>query len=84
MTHPTRFAIYRDRSPLAGPVYLGDVLAVDRDAAERDGATQYGAPVVAQRTTSRAPSPALERALRSVTRRDRGRTETHRYPPRKS
>ena len=49
MTHPTRFAIYRDRSPLAGPVYLGDVLAVNRDAAERDGATQYGAPDVPAR-----------------------------------
>lgn len=64
-----RWAIYRD-SLLTGPSYLGDVLATDRDAAERLGAATYGGAVLAQRTASREPSPALERALRSVTKRD--------------
>lgn len=74
MSAQIRWAIYRD-SLLTGPSYLGDVLAGDRVAAERLGAQQYGGRVVAQRTTSREPSPALARALRSVTQRDRGQQQ---------
>lgn len=76
MSAETRWAIHRDRAPFS-PIYLGDVLAADRPAAERLGAQQYGAPVVALRTPAREASPALERALRkasrSVTHRDPGR-----------
>lgn len=72
-----RFAVYRDRSPFE-PTYLGEVLAVDRDAAVRDGEKTFGGAVVAMRASgsaAKAPTPELERALakveRSATRRNR-------------
>lgn len=63
-----RWAIYR--AQLSGLTYLGDVLASDREAAERLGSATYGGTVQAMRVPSREPSPALERALRAVTKRD--------------
>jgi hypothetical protein len=68
-----RFAIYRDRRPFA-PIYLGDVLADDAGTAELRAAATYGGRVLVQRNAiARSASPALERALRTVTIRDRGR-----------
>lgn len=65
-----RFAVYRDRAPQS-PIYLGDVLAADRDAAAARGALLYGGRVVVHRSAKAgAVSPELERAVRSVTRRD--------------
>jgi hypothetical protein len=60
-------------------VFLGEVLAVDREAAERDGEKLYGGSVVAMRASgsASAPNPALERALagavRAAARQKRGR-----------
>lgn len=77
-----RWSVYRDRSPLADPLYLGDVEALDKCSAITAGERLHGTPVVAHRSTG-APSPAslalLERAVRraekrrGMTNRDRGR-----------
>lgn len=75
MTAAIRWAVYRASLLDPAPIYLGDVLAADRDQAERLGAATYGGAVVAQRTPSREPSPALERALRAVTGRNRERQQ---------
>ena len=65
-----RWAVYRDRAPQS-PIYLGDVLAPDRDAAEQRGAQLYRGRVVVHRSPKPgAVSPELERAVRSVTKRD--------------
>jgi hypothetical protein len=70
MSARLRFAVYRDRAPLS-PVYLGDVLAADRDAAERAGASTYGGRVVVHRSAKEGHvSPELERVVRAVTKRD--------------
>lgn len=65
-----RWAVYRPT--LATPVYLGDVIAVDREAALRAGLLKFGGATVAvHQTPSRAASPALERELRKMARADR-------------
>jgi hypothetical protein len=81
MSSALRFAVYRDRSPLA-PTYLGDVLANDREAAVRAGESQFGKPVVAHRTSDvprLAPPPQLERAVAALERR-RSRGHFNRPP----
>ena len=70
MTDRLRFAIYRDRAPFS-PIYLGDVLANDQRTAQLRAEAIFGSRVLVQRSsTTREASPALERALRGVTRRD--------------
>lgn len=71
-----RFAVYRNRFPLA-PAYLGEVLAVDRADAEQLGAAAFGGSVVAMRASGSAVTSAaiaLEHAIarvqRSAARRD--------------
>lgn len=72
MTVALRFAVYRDRTPLS-PIYLGDVLAPDRDTAQLRGAQVFGGRVVVHRSAKPGTvSPELERAVRGVTKRDRG------------
>jgi len=71
MSGRLRFAVYRDRTPLT-PIYLGDVLAPDRDEAERAGASTYGGRVVAHRSAKPGEvSAALERVVRRVEKRQR-------------
>lgn len=68
MSELLRWAVYRDS--MRGPSYLGDVLAIDRDAAVRAGGQTFGGAVVAHRTSKPgAVSPLLERAVRSAERR---------------
>lgn len=81
MSELLRWAVYRDS--MRGPSYLGDVLAIDRDAAVRAGAQTFGGAVVAHRSSKPgAVSPLLERAVRSaerrrgVTKRDSGRARS--------
>jgi hypothetical protein len=64
-----RWAVYRPT--LAAPVYLGDVIAVDREAAIRAGLLKFGGTVAVHRTPARDASPALERALRKMARAER-------------
>lgn len=72
MSARLRWAVYRDRAPQT-PIYLGDVLALDREAAQRDGTALYGGRVVVHRSAKPGDaSPALERAVRTVTKRDAG------------
>lgn len=66
-----RWAVYRDA--LRGPSYLGDVLARDREHAVQLGTITYGGAVVAHRSPKAGSvSPLLERAVRTMTKRDRG------------
>lgn len=66
-----RFAVYRPT--LRGPIYLGDVLAVDRDAAVAKGIETYGGEVAAHRATAVTPASTqlLERAVQALATRRR-------------
>lgn len=66
-----RFAVYRPT--LRGPIYLGDVLAVDRDAAVAQGIETYGGEVAAHRATAVTPASTqlLERAVQALAKRRR-------------